>query len=159
MQEVLDSYGDNGVMQNRRRNRMELTMNQSLGGSLGSIMVSAVREDYWNSGRAMESRSLGYNNFWNGISYGLTYTSTRNGTHGTYGNPTSYDKDRMVAFNISVPLDKFLPQTWANYSVNNSKNSGTTHTVGINGTALDNNALNWNVQQGMAAIMSDTAAT
>ena len=148
MQEVLDSYGDNGVMQNRRRNRMELTMNQSLGGSLGSIMVSAVREDYWNSGRAMESWSLGYNNFWNGISYGLTYTSTRNGTPGTYGNPTSYDKDRMVAFNISVPLDKFLPQTWANYSVNNSKNSGTTHTVGINGTALDNNALNWNVQQG-----------
>lgn len=148
MQEVLDSYGDNGVMQNRRRNRMELTMNQSLGGSLGSIMVSAVREDYWNSGRAMESWSLGYNNFWNGISYGLTYTSTRNGTPGTYGNPTSYDKDRMVAFNISVPLDKFLPQTWANYSVNNSKNSGTTHTVGINGTALENNALNWNVQQG-----------
>ncbi|MCU6323304.1 fimbria/pilus outer membrane usher protein, partial [Enterobacter quasiroggenkampii] len=148
MQEVLDSYGDNGVMQNRRRNRMELTMNQSLGGSLGSIMVSAVREDYWNSGRAMESWSLGYNNFWNGISYGLTYTSTRNGTPGTYGNPTSYDKDRMVAFNISVPLDKFLPQTWANYSVSNSKNSGTTHTIGINGTALDNNALNWNVQQG-----------
>lgn len=148
MQEVLDSYGDNSVMQNRRRNRMELTMNQSLGGSLGSIMVSAVREDYWNSGRAMESWSLGYNNFWNGISYGLTYTSTRNGTPGTYGNPTSYDKDRMVAFNISVPLDKFLPQTWANYSVNNSKNSGTTHTVGINGTALENNALNWNVQQG-----------
>ncbi|MBG0667572.1 fimbrial biogenesis outer membrane usher protein [Enterobacter roggenkampii] len=148
MQEVLDSYGDNGVMQNRRRNRMELTMNQSLGGSLGSIMVSAVREDYWNSGRAMESWSLGYNNFWNGISYGLTYTSTRNGTPGTYGNPTSYDKDQMVAFNISVPLDKFLPQTWANYSVSNSKNSGTTHTVGINGTALDNNALNWNVQQG-----------
>ncbi|EPZ6093981.1 fimbria/pilus outer membrane usher protein [Enterobacter roggenkampii] len=148
MQEVLDSYGDNGVMQNRRRNRMELTMNQSLGGSLGSIMVSAVREDYWNSGRAMESWSLGYNNFWNGISYGLTYTSTRNGTPGTYGNPTSYDKDRMVAFNISVPLEKFLPQTWANYSVNNSKNSGTTHTVGINGTALENNALNWNVQQG-----------
>ncbi|EPJ0593731.1 fimbrial biogenesis outer membrane usher protein [Enterobacter roggenkampii] len=148
MQEVLDSYGDNGVMQNRRRNRMELTMNQSLGGSLGSIMVSAVREDYWSSGRAMESWSLGYNNFWNGISYGLTYTSTRNGTPGTYGNPTSYDKDRMVAFNISVPLEKFLPQTWANYSVSNSKNSGTTHTVGINGTALDNNALNWNVQQG-----------
>lgn len=148
MQEVLDSYGDNGVTQNRRRNRMELTMNQSLGGSLGSIMVSAVREDYWNSGRAMESWSLGYNNFWNGISYGLTYTSTRNGTPGTYGNPTSYDKDQMVAFNISVPLDKFLPQTWANYSVSNSKNSGTTHTIGINGTALDNNALNWNVQQG-----------
>ncbi|WP_348959211.1 fimbria/pilus outer membrane usher protein [Enterobacter cloacae complex sp. Mu1197] len=148
MQEVLDSYGDTGSLQNRRRNRMELTMNQSLGGSLGSIMVSAVREDYWNSGRAMESWSLGYNNFWNGISYGLTYTSTRNGNPGTYGNPTSYDKDRMVAFNISVPLDKFLPQTWANYSVNNSKNNGTTHTVGINGTALENNALNWNVQQG-----------
>lgn len=147
MQEVLDSYGNTGVMQNRRRNRMELTMNQSLG-SLGSIMASAVREDYWNSVHAMESWSLGYNNSWNGISYGLTYTSSRNGAPDAYGTPGRYDKDQMVAVNISVPLDKFLPQTWSNYSLNNSKNNGTTHTIGINGTALENNALNWSVQQG-----------
>lgn len=47
-----------------------------------------------------------------------------------------------------MPLEKFLPRTWANYSMNHSKNNGTTHNVGLNGSALENNALNWNVQQG-----------
>ena len=54
----------------------------------------------------------------------------------------------MLAFTVSVPLDKFLPQTWANYGLNTSKNNGTTHSIGMNGVALDNSALNWNIQQG-----------
>jgi outer membrane usher protein len=41
-----------------------------------------------------------------------------------------------------------LPQTWANYGVSTSKNNGTTHNIGLNGVALENHALNWNVQQG-----------
>ncbi|MGU3415357.1 fimbria/pilus outer membrane usher protein [Enterobacteriaceae bacterium C34A] len=156
MQEVLDSYGDNSVLQDRRRNREELTVSQTLGQSFGSLSLSAVKEDYWNSDKSMESYSAGYNNSWNGISYGLTYTYSKNG-NGSYGNSSSntsnnsavtYDKDQIVAFNVSIPLEKFLPQTWANYSMNASKNRGTTHSVGINGMALENNALSWNVQQG-----------
>ena len=41
-----------------------------------------------------------------------------------------------------------MPQTWANYGVSTGKNSGTTHNIGLNGVALENHALNWNVQQG-----------
>lgn len=148
MQEVLDSYGDVSALQDRRRNRMEVTMSQNLANNYGSVMLSAVRENYWNSGKAMESYSIGYNNYWNGISYGLTYTYSKNGTAGTFGNETSYDKDQLLALNVSIPLEKFLPQTWANYTLNNSKNSGTTHSIGLNGTALENNAFNWNIQQG-----------
>ncbi|MGU3523331.1 fimbria/pilus outer membrane usher protein [Enterobacteriaceae bacterium C23F] len=156
MQEVLDSYGNSSALQDRRRNREELTVSQSLGQSFGSLSVSAVKEDYWNSSRSMESYSASYNNAWNGISYGLTYTYSKNG-NGSYGNGDSntsnnstvtYDKDQIVAFNVSIPLEKFLSQTWANYSMNANKNSGTTHSVGINGMALENNALSWNVQQG-----------
>ncbi|SNY71434.1 fimbria/pilus outer membrane usher protein [Enterobacter sp. CC120223-11] len=156
MQEVLDSYGDSSALEDRRRNREELTVSQTLGQSFGSLSLSAVKEDYWNSDKSMESYSVGYNNAWNGISYGLTYTYSKNG-NGSYGNSGSntsnnstvtYDKDQIVAFNVSIPLEKFLPQTWANYSMNASKNSGTTHSVGINGMALENNALSWNVQQG-----------
>lgn len=51
MQEVMDSYGDNSALQDRRRNRAELTMSQNIGQNLGSLMLSAVREDYWNSER------------------------------------------------------------------------------------------------------------
>ncbi|ENA0610256.1 fimbrial biogenesis outer membrane usher protein [Enterobacter bugandensis] len=148
MQEVLDSYGNSSALEDRRRNRMELTLSQSLGQSVGSLTLSAVREDYWTSGKTMESYSAGYNNSWRAISYGLTYTYSKNGNSGSNGSGPTYDKDQQLAFNISVPLDKFLPQTWANYSLNTSKNNGTTHSVGINGMALENNALNWNVQQG-----------
>lgn len=148
MQEVLDSYGDSSALQDRRRNRAELTMSQSLGQNLGSLMLSAVREDYWNSGKTMESYSAGYNNSWNSVSYGITYTYSKNGSTDSYGHRTSYDKDQQIALNFSVPLEKFLPRTWSNYSMNHSKNNGTTHNVGLNGSALENNALNWNVQQG-----------
>ncbi|OQD51087.1 fimbrial assembly protein [Enterobacter cancerogenus] len=148
MQEVMDSYGDNSALQDRRRNRAELTMSQNIGQNLGSLTLSAVREDYWNSGKTMESYSAGYNNSWNSISYGVTYTYSKNGSTDSYGHTTSYDKDQQIALNVSVPLEKFLPRTWANYSMNHSKNNGTTHNVGLNGSALENNALNWNVQQG-----------
>jgi outer membrane usher protein len=148
MQEVLDSYGDSSALQDRRRNRAELTVSQNIGQSLGSMTLSAVREDYWNSGKAMESYSAGYNNSWNSVSYGVTYTYSKNGSTDSYGHTTSYDKDQQIALNVSVPLEKFLPRTWANYSMNHSKNNGTTHSVGLNGSALENNALSWNVQQG-----------
>lgn len=148
MQEVLDSYGDNSALQDRRRNRAELSMSQNIGQGLGSLMLSAVREDYWNSGKTMESYSAGYNNSWNSVTYGITYTYSKNGSNDSYGNRTNYDKDQQIALNVSVPLEKFLPRTWANYSMNHSKNNGTTHNVGLNGSALENNALNWNVQQG-----------
>jgi outer membrane usher protein len=136
MQEVLDSYGDNSALQDRRRNRAELSMSQNIGQNLGSLMLSAVREDYWNSGKTMESYSAGYNNSWNSVTYGITYTYSKNGSNDSYGHRTNYDKDQQIALNVSVPLEKFLPRTWANYSMNHSKNNGTTHNVGLNGSAL-----------------------
>lgn len=150
MQEVLDSWGDSTALQDRRRNRAELTMSQTLGGDLGSLTLSAAREDYWNSGKSMASWSVGYNNYWHNISYGVTWTYSRNASTASYGSGSSktYDHDQLLAFNVSVPLDKFLPQTWANYGMNASKNNGTTHNLGMNGVALENHALNWNVQQG-----------
>ncbi|MDK9357488.1 fimbria/pilus outer membrane usher protein [Lelliottia sp. V106_10] len=148
MQEVLDSYSNNGGVIDRRRNRMELTVSQTLGQDLGSLMLSAVREDYWNSERTMQSYSAGYSNSWRGMNYGLTYTYSKNGSATGNGDQTYYDKDQQLAVNISIPLEKFLPQSWANYSMNASKENGTTHTVGVSGMAMENNALNWNVQQG-----------
>ena len=150
MQEVLDSWGDSTALQDRRRNRAELTMSQTLGGDLGSLTLSAAREDYWNSDKSMASWSVGYNNYWHNISYGVTWTYSRNASTASYGSGSSktYDHDQLLAFNVSVPLDKFLPQTWANYGMNASKNNGTTHNLGMNGVALENHALNWNVQQG-----------
>ncbi|PCM81299.1 fimbria/pilus outer membrane usher protein [Enterobacter cloacae] len=150
LQDVLDSYADSSALQNRRRNRVELTMSQTLGDERGALTLSAAREDYWNTDKSMASWSVGYNNDWNNISYGVTWTYSKNGgpTSSGSGSTKTYDHDQLLAFTVSVPLDKFLPQTWANYGLNTSKNNGTTHSIGMNGVALDNSALNWNIQQG-----------
>ena len=148
MQEVLDAEDESQSWQDRRRNRAEMTLSQTLGAAFGSITGSAVREDYWNAEKTMSSYSVSYNNAWNGITWGLSYTYSNNASaEGSDGGKT-YDKDQILAFNINIPLARFLSNTWASYSLNTSKKGGTTHTVGLSGTALQEDALSWNVQQG-----------
>lgn len=48
---------------------------------------------------------------------------------------------------LNIPLSRWLPDAWATYSLNSSKNSNTSHQVGINGTALADNNLSYNLQQ------------
>jgi len=167
LQEVMDSYRDNSNAPaiERRRNRAEAMLTQNLWQNGGSLSLNVISEDYWNSQRRMQSASVGYNNGWHGISYGMTYTYSRNATLLTNGASgfsndaqTSpgrriYDKDQIFAFNINIPLDFWSPspranRTFANYSLNSSKNGHTSQSAGLNGTLLADNNLNWSVQQG-----------
>ncbi|ALB56887.1 fimbria/pilus outer membrane usher protein [Cronobacter universalis] len=147
MQEVFDALRADNQWNNplRRRQRTELTLEQPLGDALGSLNVSLLKENYWDSRQAMASLSLGYNNSWHSISYGLNYSLNRN-TTGTTGDNAIRQNDRVLSFTLSVPLERWLPDTWANYSLNNSK-QGATQNVGMNGTALAGDNLNWNIQQ------------
>lgn len=145
MQDTFDSYGTSSSSIEKRRNRMEATINQSLGASGGSLSLSAMREDYWHYAKPLQSWSLSYNNTWHGISYGIGWTQSKNGYSGSNAR---YDSERLVALNISLPLECFSNNSWASYSMNTSRNSGTTHSVGLSGMALEGNALNWSIRQG-----------
>ncbi|RDL14119.1 fimbria/pilus outer membrane usher protein [Serratia fonticola] len=158
LQEVMDTYrsGNSSPLIERRRNRAEITMSQNLWQNAGALSISLVSEDYWNSKRNMKSIGVGYNNSWNGISYGLNYSYNKNSTAGNNysdSNPNNgssgriYDRDQVLAFNISVPLSRWLGNTYATYNMSTSKNGGTTNTAGLNGTLLTDNNLSWNVQQ------------
>ncbi|CNI11682.1 Fimbrial biogenesis outer membrane usher protein [Yersinia aldovae] len=159
LQEVLDTYrgSQNIPLTERRRNRAELTMNQSLWNNAGSVSISLVSEDYWSTGRNMKSTSVGYNNSWNGISYGLNYSYNQNSTaNNSAGNQSGnssnsgrvYERDQVIAFNISMPLGRGMGNTYATYNMTTSKNGNTTNTAGLNGTALADNNLSWGAQQG-----------
>ncbi|MGL5387632.1 MAG: fimbria/pilus outer membrane usher protein [Serratia sp. (in: enterobacteria)] len=158
MQEVLDTYtsGNSYPLQERRRNRAELTLSQDLWQGGGNVGITAAREDYWNTDRRMESYTASYNNSWDGISYGLSYTYNRN-SQVAYGTAESgsrgriYDKDQLFALNVSVPLTKLFGDkhpTYVNYMANSSKKGNTTHSVSVGGTVLDDNNLSWSVQEG-----------
>lgn len=148
MQEVLDSWGNHSALRDQRRNRTEVTLSQALSERAGSLMMSAIREDYWHAHRSGSSLSAGYNNAWQGISYGINWTWSQNGGDAGGRTQGSQSSEQIISLNFNVPLQRFTSNTWANYALNASKNGGTTHTVGINGIALEGNVLNWSVQQG-----------
>lgn len=154
LQEVLDTYRSELSMPliERRRNRAELTMNQNLWEGAGSLSLSLISEDYWNSKRRTQSLSAGYNNSWQGVSYGFNYTYNRNSvSDGTSAGSKYYDKDQIIALNVSVPLSRWMGNTYASYNLNSSKKGSTTQNIGLNGTALADNNLSWNVQTGHAS--------
>lgn len=156
LSDVAETYRSNDYAptNERKRNRAELTLSQDLGGDRGYLSIGAISEDYWNSGRKTSSWNLGYSNSWNGISYSLNYAMNRNtsqagATGAGYGK--TYDHDQIVSLNLSIPLGRWLSNSYASYNVSSSKSRGTVNTVGLNGTALEDNNLNWNVMQGYAS--------
>lgn len=159
LQEVLDTYRDNssGYQNERRRNRAEVTMDQNLWQNAGSLSISLVSEDYWNSSRKMKSIGVGYNNSWNGISYGLNYSYNENSTvsasnnNNTSGSGRIYDRDQVFALNITVPLSHWLPNTYASYNGSTSKKGNSTNTLGLNGTLLEDRNLSWSALEGYAS--------
>lgn len=148
LQETLNTYTHGHVSPylDHKKSRAELTLSQNLWQGAGSLSLSLISEDYWNDNRRNQSASVGYNNSWNSISYGLNYTYSKNG-YDSNGNRANYN-DQIFAFNISVPLSKWLPNSYTTYNLNTSRNGTTSNTVGVNGTALPNGNLNYSVSQG-----------
>lgn len=155
MQEVLETYrsGSNYLHKERRRNRLEFTTSQSLGKNAGSLSLTAIREDYWNSGRTLASYGANYNNSIKGIGYSLGYTYNRN-SHSTSlnnrWNGKTYETDHLFSLNISVPLNILFGErpTYASYSMNTSKRGSTTNMATLSGALLEGNNLNWSVSEG-----------
>jgi outer membrane usher protein len=145
LQEILESYGNEDSLADRRRNRAELTLTQSLGDRFGSLTGSAIQEKYWNNDLTMRSYSLSYNNSYKGIGYSLSYSYNRNTS--TDKNSSDYSNDQVFMFNINMPFGRFLPDTWVNYNLNNSKSGGTSQTLGVSGNALEDNKLSWSLQE------------
>ncbi|ATM99657.1 fimbrial assembly protein [Proteus vulgaris] len=148
--EVFDEYrnGANAPEIERRRNRAEITINQNLGETLGSLSLGYIRENYWNSDRKTQSATVGYNNSWQGISYGLNYTYNKNTNNYSYRS-SSYSKsndDHQLALSVSVPFSFFDDTFYYNFNTTSSSQSPSTGNVGLSASQL-NNRLNWSLQQ------------
>lgn len=147
LSEVLDTWREDEWRTNddRRRNRAEFQLNQNIGEHFGSLSLTAMSEDYWNSDRQMRSIGVGYSNSWAGVTYNLNYSYNRNTTD--TDSDKVYAEDQIFSLSINVPLDRWLSNSYASYSLNASKRGDTSHNVGLNGSLLEDRNLNWNVQQ------------
>lgn len=119
-----------------KRNKLQLNISQSVLGS--SVYLNGYQQDYWQTDRKERSLSAGINTTINGISYHLAYTYNKTG---------GQKDDRMFSFGFSIPLSRWLPNSWANYNLSNSKQGDTRHNLGINGTLLDDQRLSYSIQQ------------
>ncbi len=147
--EILDGYRSDGNSyggwSDRPRNRTEVTLNQRLGQRAGSLSAYWVNENYWNDRRKTQSIGVSYGNNWNGIGYGVNYSYSQN-SRKEYGKRV-YDNDQIISLNLSIPLNRWMSNTWANYNVASSKDSHTTHSVSLSGVALEGNSLSWSAQE------------
>ncbi|VEA08979.1 type 1 fimbriae anchoring protein FimD [Salmonella enterica subsp. enterica serovar Sanjuan] len=130
-----DFYGYRDIY--NRRSRLQLNLSQSLQ-SWGSIYANAYQQDYWGMDGHERSVSLGYSSSWQGVNWSLNYSLTK--------TPSTED-DRQVSLSINVPFSRWLANSWGTYNLTSSKNGNTSHQVGISGTLLENNNLNYNLQQ------------
>jgi outer membrane usher protein len=149
LSQVMDTYRDvtSSTFNERRRNRAELSVTQQLWEGAGSVSLSAVREDYWDANSTLRSVGAGYNNSWGGISYSMNYDYSTNIPTAAGGTSTGHNS--QFSLNISVPLDRFVKNTWANYNLSTANTGGTTQSLGLNGVALEGNNLSWGAQQGV----------
>ncbi|MCS2169599.1 fimbrial biogenesis outer membrane usher protein [Scandinavium sp. TWS1a] len=128
--QALDIEKNHGDMDNlwRPRNKVNLTLNQSLSDGYGQVYVTGFSQDYWNNGDTDLQYQIGYSNSWKRISYNLNAGRVRN----QYG-----DMETNWQININVPLgdyvDSNVPMLTA--GVNHDSNGRTGEQVGISGTA------------------------
>ncbi|WP_262504757.1 fimbria/pilus outer membrane usher protein [Serratia liquefaciens] len=120
-----------------RRSKVQLQVNQSLS-EFGNLYFNAYQQDYWQLPRKERTLNVGYNVNVNGVSYGLNYSETK--------SPLSRN-NQYLAFNVQVPLSKWLNNSWATYNIQNDNRGKTRQQVGMNGLALEGNNLNYAVNE------------
>lgn len=150
LEDTMESYthSSDWSAPQQRRVRTEATIDQTLGEGWGSFTLSLVKERYWSQSQNMTSMSVSYNNSWHSISYSLSYSMNKN-TNDSDEDGNAVSNDNLFALSVSVPLDHWMHNTWATYNLNNNQD-GTTQNIGLNGTALEDDNLNWNVQEGLS---------
>lgn len=127
---------DDWTFRYNKRNRVQASISQSLLGS--SLYLNGYQQDYWGTSQRERSVTAGINRTFGGVSAHLACTYTTSGDD---------DSDRMISLGFSVPLSRWLPNSWASYSLSNSRHGDTSQSLGLSGTLFDDQRLNYSLQQ------------
>ncbi|EOD8413721.1 fimbria/pilus outer membrane usher protein [Cronobacter turicensis] len=136
--------------------RFDVTLSQST--RVGAFSLSLMKERYWDRSQ-MTSMNLGYGNSWGQVSYFISYA--RNLNVARNNDDDTITNDRLLAFTVNVPFSAFdhkghLASASMNYSMNSSQHGATLHSLGMSGSMLADNSLNWQVQEGYNATNQKT---
>lgn len=126
----------------RRRSRLQVDLNQSLGDDMGSVYISGYRQDHWEDRNEESHVSIGYNNDWRMLYYSLVLTQTR----GRCG-----DDEQQFSLNLMLPLGSEGKNTWAGYAITGNDTGESNQQLSLYGTAMRDNVLAYNITQGYAS--------
>ena len=142
------NYFDYYNLNNTKRGKVQANISQQLGSS-NSIYATASKQSYWHTDETDTLFQFGFNGMaWN-ASYTLAYNYNK-----SQGQP---DADKIISFNVSVPLSQWMPgsgsmpsthNAYATYNNNSDNHGNMTQQAGISGTLLETNNLNYNITQG-----------
>lgn len=143
---VKHPYTDFYNLYNNKRAKVQASVSQRAG-DLGSLYLSGVRQNYWNTPGHTDSLQAGFNGVAGKVNYGLTYSYSRQvGQSGT---------DKSVFLSLSMPLDALFStgrnntrSVYASYSASQNRDGEISHQAGLSGTALEADNLSWSVSQG-----------
>lgn len=132
-----------------KHGRLQATVTQQIG-RMSTVYLTGSHQSYWNTGRSDEQLQVGYNSTIQDISWGLSYSLSR--------NAWAEDKDQLLAFNINIPFSHWMRSdtrstfrnTNASYNTSTDFKGRTTNTAGLYGTLLTDNNLSYSVQTGYA---------
>jgi outer membrane usher protein len=132
-----------------KRGKAQVNISQQLG-EYGSLYLSGSQQTYWHTDEKTTLLQLGYSGTAAGISYSLSYNYNK--------SQGQLEGDQIYAFNISLPLSQWMHpngdvmqqnnNAYATYSASTDKHGNMNQNAGLNGTLLEDNNLNYSVQQG-----------
>lgn len=135
-----------------KKGRLQVNISQQVS-DVGTAYVTGSHQTYWHTSEKDQLWQVGYSGNWEDINYNLNWSWNK--------SPDRSDADRRVAFNISVPLSRWLTGTgkarditnstntaYATYSVTHDADNRVAQQAGVSGTLLDDNNLSYSVQQG-----------
>ncbi|EHT7060013.1 fimbrial biogenesis outer membrane usher protein [Escherichia coli] len=134
----------NYMLSGRRKDTWSLILNQSITSGL-SVGVSGRRDNYWDR-HSTTSLSAGLNGTFRQTSWSLNYNIDR-----VRGNG-SWPENRELSLSVSVPFSAFMSSgsmSSANFNYRTAHNNQgrTTNMVSLNGSALEENRLSWNISE------------
>lgn len=121
-----------------RQHEYQLSMSQRIGG-ISSLSFNYFGVTYRNAPRDATYAQLGFNSSLGRVGYSLNYSLNRSPWDET---------NRTVMFTVNLPIGG---RQSASYSLNHSKDSGTTNSVGLSGPLTDDYALTYAVQTGVTS--------
>lgn len=133
---------------NNKRERIQLSLSQKFD-AFGSLFITASHQTFWQNDARSNTVQAGFSSRFGPVSYSLSW-----GYSHISGQP---DADKTLWFSTSVPLLALLShgsntdhdhQLMVNYSASQNPDGKISNQVGLSGTALDDDNLDWNVTQG-----------